>query len=297
VNLQTVQSVLALTMSVAMGLSLAASPVIGTVLSKGAFRMNHATVLGNATLTEGALIETSTPASVRLKSGDQLTLGQDSRGQIFGDRLVLEKGMSRLDKSTGIHLVALGLTVLPDRGDSKATVTLDGLRRVRVASSTGALRVLNSGGQLIANLPAGSAVAFEPQPGSGSVARVTGCLRQKSGHYLVTDAITNVTVEIAGAGIPEQLGNVVEVTGAMDVTATPSNDASQLIRAREVRRVTRGCDGGATPAAAKTGGRGGIFNAAGATVAVIGGVAAAAVIGGLAASDALPGQGASPSSR
>lgn len=289
---QTLQSVLALAMSLHLGLGMAASPAIGTIVTKGAFRVDNTTVSGNATLFEGSLLETAGAASsVQLNSGARVSLAADSRGRLFGDRLVLEKGGSNLENSTGFRLVALGLTIQPDRSASTGSVIFDGTRRVRVSAVTGSLRVLNTSGQLVANLAPGVALAFEPQQGPSNVSRVSGCLENKSGHYLVTDEVTKVRVEVAGTGVEQEAGNQVEVTGASDPTATPASSASQLVRVREIRRIAKGC-GNAKPVAVAAG-KGGATAASGAsgggiavtTVAIVGGVAAAAVVGGLAATN------------
>lgn len=294
----TLQSVLALAMSLNLGIGTAASPAIGTVLTSGAFRLDNATVRGNATLFEGSVLETAVaPSSVQLNSGARVSLAAESRGRLFGDRLVLEKGATNLDNSTGFRLVALGLTVQPDRGSSTGSVVFEGPNRVRVSAVSGSLRVLNISGQLVANLPQGAALAFEPQQGPSNVSRVSGCLEAKSGHYTLTDEVTNVTVEVAGDGVEKEAGNKVEVNGVTDPTATPAGGASQLVRAREIRRVAKGCGGKAVAVAAAAGTGGAVGAAAGTgigitTVAIVGGVAAAAAIGGLAATgsqkDAAP---------
>jgi hypothetical protein len=305
VKVPTVQSVLALALSLQLSAAYAAAPVIGTVLAPGAFRLDNATLNGNATLLDGSLLETAAVASsVQLNSGARLLLAAGSRGRLFGDRLVLEQGASEIENAAGVRLVALGLTIQPDRETSTGRVVVDNARRVRVAATSGSLRVLNTNGQLVANLAPGVALAFEPQPGPSTVARVTGCLENRSGRYVLTDEVTNVTVEVAGSGVGKEAGNKVEVTGAMDPTATPVNDASQLVRAREVRRLAKGC-GNATPVAAAAGAAGSAGAAGGAaggaavtTIAIVGGVAAAATVGGLAAAEKLPGQGPDrPSSR
>jgi hypothetical protein len=118
-------------------------------------------------------------------------------------------------------------------------------------------------------------------------------IEKKGEHYILTDEVTKVTVELRGSEVPKYAGKRVEVTGSMDVGATPVSDASQVVQAKEIR-----ADGKlkGVAAAAATGGIAGAAAAAGAgiavsTVAIVGGVAAAATVGGLAASDALPGQG------
>jgi hypothetical protein len=277
-------------MSLNLAIVSAATPAIGTILAKGSFRVDNTTTSGNATLFEGSVLETAVASSsIQLNSGARISLASESRGRVFGDRLVLEKGGTNLENSTGFRLVALGLTIQPDRGASTGSVIFESPRRLRVSAATGSFRVLNTSGQLIANLAAGAALAFEPQQGASNVSRVSGCLENKSGHYLMTDEVTKVTVEVAGSGVAQEAGNKIEVTGTTDPTATPASDASQLVRAREIKRISKGCGDKAVAAAAGTGGAAGAAGAAAGggiavtTVAIVGGVAAAAVVGGLAA--------------
>lgn len=299
-NLRTIQSVLALAMSLHLGVAGAASPVIGTAVTKGSFRVDHATVAGNATLFEGSLLETDRAASsLALSGGARLWLAAASGARVFGDRLVLEKGQAQLDNAPGFHLEALGLKIQPERSASAGRVAIQNGRRVEVAARSGGFRVLNARGQLVATVAAGAALAFEPQAGQGNATRLTGCLESRpQGRYVVTDEVTNVTVEVAGSNLANEVGNRVELTGQMDPTAAPLAGASQLVRVTQLRRLAQGCGNRAAAAAAAAGGAaaGGAAAAAGggigaATVAIIGGVAAAAVVGGLAAAEALPGQG------
>lgn len=328
-----IQSILALTLSLNLGFG-AGSPVIGTAITRGAFRIDNATVKGNATLFEGSVLETSTtPSSVQLASGTRFLLGADSRGHLYGDHFVLEKGFTNLEKGAGFRLIALGLTIQPDRGSSAALVSFDGARRVRVASTGGGLRVLNSKGQIVANLAPGSALAFEPQAqGLSEITRVTGRLENLSGHYVLVDEVTHIVVEVVGLGIAKEVGNRVEIIGAADRAATPVSDASQVIRIRELRSLGKAeavaeaagtgkqspvnagksapktasqtsqttpppVDKG-VPAAGKAAPR--IATArtvAAGTIAVVGGVAVGAVFGGLAVAESLPGQQQTPISR
>jgi hypothetical protein len=290
---QTLKSVLALAISLNLGLINAASPAIGTVIAKGSFRLDSAMVNGNATLFEGSTIETSAvPSSVQLNTGARVSLGASSRGRLFGDRMVLERGTLDIENAAGFKLVALSLTIQPERGASSGRVFVENGHRVRIAAARGSLRVLNSSGQLVANMAPGVAMAFEPQPAS-NMTRVTGVIQKKGDHYVLTDEITKVTVEVRSPDVAKYAGKRVEVTGAMDPGATPVSDASQVVQAKEIRT-----DGKNKPvaAAAASGGAAGAGGAgtgiAMSTVAIVGGVAAAATVGGLAASDALPGQGA-----
>jgi hypothetical protein len=262
------------------------------VTATGAFRLNGDTVMSNGTLSEGAVIETVRGnLSVRLSGGARLSLSAGSRGKLYSDRIILEKGETQLENGTGFHLEALGLTIRPDRETSTGRIGLLGSKRVRVAALTGGFRVLNARGALVANVAAGSALAFEPQaPDTDVETRVTGTLTQQNGHFLLTDQVTHVTVEITGLGLQAHVGHVIQVTGTLNTAATPVAGASQVIAAASIQTVPAG-GGGAAPAGTG-GGHAGIGIT---TVAIIGGVAAAATLGGLAASGALPGQSSNPS--
>jgi hypothetical protein len=183
------------------------------------------------------------------------------------------------------------LIIQPETGNATGRVLLAGNTQVQVAALTGSFRVLNARGMVVARLPPGLTLAFEPQTSSGP-ARLIGRLQIKNGHYLLTDETTNVTVELFGPGLAKEVGQRIEVTGATDPTATPVSDASQLIRVVSVKRIP----GSTAAAAGSAGGSSGVA-LSGTVIAVIGGVAAAAVVGGLAAAGGLPGQGAAEVSR
>jgi hypothetical protein len=148
----------------------------------------------------------------------------------------------------------------------------------------------------------GRTLELEPQA-PNTPSRITGCVLFKSGHYVITDETTFVMVEVSGSGVNKEKGNRVEITGAVDPTATPVSDASQYIRVSSVKRLGKGClvdigsAGGATGAAgaaapapvSTAGGGGGIGGFSVGTIAIIGGVAAAAVVGGVVAARSTSG--------
>ncbi len=262
--------------------------------------------MNNATLFEGATIETGTAASrMDLVSGTRLELGADSRARFFGDHLVLERGQSVLHKAQGFRVEARGLTILPDAGASAGTIVLPGNTRVQVAAVTGSFRVLNSRGMVVARIPSGKALVMEPQSSEGRT-RLTGRLTMRGGHYLLTDETTSVTVELAAKkGLANQLGRRVEVTGLDNPVATPASDATQVIEVAQVTPApppatsTAGSGGnaGGTAAGGTTGGAASGAAVSVTLIAVIAGVAAAAVVGGLAATGSLGGSAAAPVSR
>ncbi len=119
--------------------------------------MDDATVTGNATLFEGATVETGPAVSLLdLSSGTHVALLPESKGRVFRDRLILEKGAGEIDGTASFHAVfemeARSLRIQPDTVQGSARVMLAGTTRVEVAALAGSLRVLNSRGLLIAAL-------------------------------------------------------------------------------------------------------------------------------------------------
>lgn len=289
-------------LNVALGLGIAAPGVIGTVTASGAFRLNGDTVRANGTLTEGAVLETAGgDSAVRLEGGARLFFRPDSRGKLFRDRVILEKGETRLENGHDLHLEALGLTIRPDRGISAGWIGLLGTDRVRVAALTGSFQVRNERGGLVAKIAAGSALEFEPlEPARAAMTRLTGILTQRNGHFLLTDQVTHVTADITGQGLSGHVGQRVQVTGILNAGVSPAAGASQVIGATQVQTIAaNGAGGGGGvvggAAAAGVGGAtlGGAISAT--SFAVVSGVAATATLGGIAASGALPGPAQSSS--
>ncbi|HSP68428.1 MAG TPA: hypothetical protein VLN48_11915 [Bryobacteraceae bacterium] len=223
----------------------ATGTVIGTVISGGAFRLNGDTVISNGTLLDGAVIETArTDSSVRLSRGTRFSLSPDSRAKLYGDRMILEKGEIRLENGVGFHVEALGLVVRPEASPaewSSGRIGFQGGTHLRVAALTGSFQVWNARGMLVANVPAGSALAFEPQVSPVAVpTQITGTLSEQHGHFMLTDRVTRVTMEITGQRLAAYVGQVVGVTGALNVAARSITGAPQVITASQVQPITAG---------------------------------------------------------
>ncbi len=282
--------------------AMGAPSAIGTIVAKGSFQVDNASVSGNATVFDGSTIETRVASSeLRLASGERMLLGAASRGKVHRDYLVLERGASRIEGASDYSIRARGLRIQAAEQGSSAEVALAGAGRVQVAALRGAFRVMNADGLVVANVAAGRALDLEPQAaGAAAPSRLTGCLAKKSGKFLLTDETTSVTAELQGAGLAAEAGNRVEITGAMNPSAKPAAGASQVIKVSEVKRVGKGCGSkvgaavaGGAAAGAGAGAAGGI--SAGATAAIVGGVAAAATAGGLAAAGTFSGEESKPS--
>ena len=240
-KLRMVQSVVATLVSLNLSIVMAAPPSIGVAVTRGSFRVDDSSVSGNATLVEGTTVETQrTASSLQLTSGAHIALSSDSKGRVYGDHILLEKGGGEMEHLVGYRVEARGLTLQSQTGLAKAQVALAGAHMVQVAALTGSFRVLNAQGMLVANLTPGSALEFDPQAASqGEPWKLTGCLRSAAGHFTLTDDTTAVTVEATGAGLDRESGNRIEILGAMDPAATPVSGASQLIRVSQVKHIAR----------------------------------------------------------
>ncbi|MGA2133247.1 MAG: hypothetical protein ABSH50_13215 [Bryobacteraceae bacterium] len=280
----------------------AASPGIGLAVVDGSFQLNHSSVWGNATLFDGSAIETNRTASqIRLANGVSARLGADSRARVYESRLVLEKGIGQLD-SAGYYIEADGLRIMPDRAGATARVKLAGAQRVVVAARDGGVLVNNSAGVLIARLEPGREMSFEPQaPGTG-ITKASGILAIKNGQFILVDRVTNVTLQLQGAGLDANVGKLVQIIGTVDPAQPTVPGASQLVNVSKIELLVKGTAASNRPAAsgsaASASGAGAAAHglSTGATVAIIGGVAAVGTVVGLAAAQDLPGQGSSKSS-
>lgn len=259
----------------------AANPSVGLVKASGNFRVDGATVYRNSTVFEGSSIETGVAgAEVRLAGGVRLLLAPDSRSRVFRNRAVLDRGAARWEGPDEYFVEARRLRIARVGSGSVAQVSFGKTTAVEVFALTGAVRVTNGQGVVVANLIPGSALALDPQQ-DPSPTKLTGRLQKQEGHFLLTDETTKVTVELQGTDLDKQVGKRVELTGYAVLGAKPAAGASQIIRVTTLTAIAPPATGAAAVATAGL--------TAAAKTAIIGGVAAAATVGGLAASGAFEG--------
>lgn len=211
----TMQIVITLILAGSLTLSQADPAAIGTVVAEGNFQVDSAPVSGNATIVDGATIQTGAARSeVRLNNGARMSLGAGTRGRVFQDRLLLEQGEGQIEAGVNYTVQARTLNILSDNAGSRGRIALAGENKVQVAALRGAMRVTNSEGILVARVLPGRAMEFEPQAaGAAAPSRLSGCLQKKDGRFLLTDETTNVTVELEGSRLPAETGNRIEIVG------------------------------------------------------------------------------------
>lgn len=161
-----VGNVLVTFVSLAMVQAMASPPSIGIATAKGSFRVDDSYVAGNATLFEGAAVETGLNSGELNLSKTRVTIGADTRSRVFVDRLILDRGKVQWAGS-GFRALVGELQVVGADGTSKALVSRNG-ETVEVASISGTVNVLSSNGDMVMAVAAGNAYAFEADPQGAS---------------------------------------------------------------------------------------------------------------------------------
>ncbi len=162
-NKVTVQTLVAALLSANVAILPAATPVIGVAQSNGSIMIDNARTAGNATIFEGNTIETGKASSrLQYKDGSSVLMASDSRGKIYSDRLVLEKGSTQFSSPNHYQVEAQQIRVAGTETNASARVALSG-PTVQVSSLSGTLRVTNAAGVLLANIGPGLAFNFTPQ--------------------------------------------------------------------------------------------------------------------------------------
>jgi len=219
-------------------------------------------------------------SQLRLDSGGEVQLGSGSAARIYSDHAILEQGTGEVANVDRYRLEALGLAITAQEEGSAARVRVSE-DVVEVAALRGGLRVSNNDGILLAAVAPGRALSLmAAADGASAPSRLTGCVREQGNHYLLTDDTAGVTVELTGSDLSNEVGHQVSITGVVVHSATPVDEASQVVQINILRTVSTRCS--SSEAAAAAGGASATGTAeAGAgdgttTTAVIAGVVVAA---------------------
>jgi len=293
---------------------MASTSAIGLAAANGSFQVNAQEARGTATLFDGSVIETGKAASqIRLNNGAQVRLAADSRAKVYESRIVLEKGSGQLESSSAYPIESRTLRVFSTEPNTVARVLLGDQGKVLVATLHGSVRVTNGAGLAVANVTSGLSMAFDPQVGAATPAKLAGCVYERDAKDFIFDAATKTAHGLSGSGLSKQVGKNVELTGVEDpATHLISVNTWKELANRQCGKFAAMAKEAGVEAAAKTIGvaggaaAGAAAGAAGAaagvsvatTVAVVGGVAAATTVGGLAAAGSFGGSSSpTPTSR
>jgi hypothetical protein len=283
-----VRVVVAILMAAQLSLLPAASPAIGLAVAQGSIQLDRASVSNSGTVFEGSLVETgSMPALVQLSGGQRVQLVEDSRGQVFRDRLTLSGGAARwVSGAAGYPIDALGLRMATDKLEGGGEVRMARSGSVQVTAGRAAVRVNNEKGLLIARVLPGRSLLLTPGAGAPESVAMTGVLHQKMGYFILTDEATGMVVQLQGGDLLRFVGRKIRVSGPIVPGASPKEGAVQVVQAEKIDPAPEGGSGGKKAAgAAAAGAAGGAAAGSGisSTVAVIAGVAVAGAAGGTAA--------------
>jgi hypothetical protein len=258
-----VKSLVSLILVGCLTISQAAGPAIGFAIAKGSFQIDGASVSGNATLFGGATIETGAASSrLQFSNGARIELAPQSRAKIFSDHLTLEKGFGELADQK-YRIEARSLRIETNEPKSLARVSLVGSKDVVVTALNGPVRVYNEVGLLVANVRPGVAMSFQPQAAPPNASERTGCLMRSKiepAKFILVDQVADVTVEVRGEGLAEQVGNQIKIKGTAFRSEVPVAGASQVILVDKdsIELITKdacsaGQVGGKVPGAQKAG--------------------------------------------
>lgn len=225
----------------------AAPASIGVATAHGNFLVDRAKVQGTATLYDGSLVETEQASSLLQLPQSRLNLASGSKGQVYRDHFVLERGQGQIDAKSAFPIEARRLRIEPGAG-AEAKVVVTGARRVQVAALRGNLRVRTLGGTLLANMSSGMALEFDPQDtGAAGPTTITGTLTKVAQFYILRDETTNTVFQVTGCSdLDNKVNKTVRVTGSLVANATPAGGAAQVIQVDCNRVVVLGAAGAGT---------------------------------------------------
>ena len=231
-----------ITLTFMMPCGLAQTHAIGTASARGYFRVDDYMVIDNATLFDGSVVQTGGASAVlRLGTGTRITMAANSRGKLFGDRIVLQQGASELTASNPFQLQVHGLRVRPMEANSLGRVSLLAGNKVQVSVLRGGFGVTNGQGKLLATINPGLARAFTIQGGDASMAQSdgskdfsdVGVLDRKNGRYYLTDAWGS-TYELTGQDLDKYVGAKVVVLG----TEVSGSKAEGIVAVISVNQIS-----------------------------------------------------------
>jgi hypothetical protein len=168
------------------------------VTASGHFILDRSEVWGNATLFDGGKIETGAASSeAALRNGVRIQLASASSATVGESQLTLTKGTGQVSATEDYQVSAGGLAIRSAAGASRVRVAWLAGGTVEVTALSGAARVANRTGLVLASIPPGHRMDFAMQAASGIVTR-NGCLLSKDGRFLLQDQNTQEVLEIRG---------------------------------------------------------------------------------------------------
>jgi len=237
--------------------ALAASPSIGSATTRGETRIDNHQVRGGGTVFDGSVVETgqsiSSGVDLRLASSAEVTLDRDSRGTLYRDHLVLERGTARLGATGSFRVQANGLEVVPAEADTSGIVSIDPANSVTVEAKNGTLEIRDSAGAGVARVRPGHPLKFSSlNDKSSAEVSERGTVSAENGRYYLNASETGMKFEVKGDNVQDYDGASVIASGLLEAASPglaglilassiqPSNSSPILGQPAQTRALIRG---------------------------------------------------------
>jgi hypothetical protein len=214
--------------------ALAASPSIGSVTARGETTIDTYEVRGSGTVFDGSVVETgqsiSSGADLRLANNGEVTLLRDSRGTLYHDHIVLQKGAVQLGLENSLRVQASGVVVVPAEAHTSGIVSIDAANSVTVEAKNGTLEIRDASGATVARVQPGHPLTFAAVAGKASADfSATGTVSSENGRYFLSSADTGTRYEMKGDNLQSYDGASVAVSGVLEATASAEGVAGLLM--------------------------------------------------------------------
>jgi hypothetical protein len=219
--------------------ALAATPSIGIVTARGETRIDNQVVEGSGTVFDGSVVETgqsiSSGADLRLANNMEITLMRDSRGTLYRDHFMLERGSAQLSSTDSFRVQANGMLVVPTEAHSSGLVSIEPANAITVEAKNGTLEIRNSSGASVAMVRPGHPLTFrsltDKSPAEFSA---TGTVSSENGRYYLNSAETCMKYEVKGDNLQSFAGASVVASGVLQA-ATQKDGVAGLLVASSIR--------------------------------------------------------------
>ena len=210
---------------------LAASPAIGTASARGSLRIDGSSINGNASLFDGSAIETdAATTTLHIGNGINIQLASGSRGKVFHDHLLLERGDSEFTNLGSFQVQANTINVSSSDSSARGVIRMKDSKTIEVASLNGGFDVKSQGGFLLGKVIPGRSLAFSLQDGGATApTTVAGMLTKKDGNYFLTAPGSGLVYQVSGKNLDNLVGKNVTINGTLDPNAKPVRPASSVL--------------------------------------------------------------------
>jgi hypothetical protein len=220
--------------------ALAVTPsMIGSVTVRGETRIDNQQVSGSGTVFDGSAVETgqsvSSGADLRLANNVEITLLRDSRGILYRDHFMLQRGTAQLGSTDSFRVQANGMVIVPTEAHSSGIVSIEPANSVTVETKNGTLEIRNSSGASVALVRPGHPLTFSSLADkSPSEFSATGTVSSENGRYYLNSTETCLKYEVKGDSLQSYNGASVVASGDLQA-ASPASGVAGVLVANSIR--------------------------------------------------------------